>query len=69
MVQHLIFHIEEALPLGALDYLQVGTNSGGPRLKSGIVLGNCWVECGSSQVIQLTDLRSDLSKFLLILCV
>ena len=48
----------EALPLGALSYLHVGTNSRGSRLKPGMIPGHGWVERGSSQVIQLTDLRS-----------
>ena len=59
----------EALPFGALSYLHVGTNSGGSGLKLGTGLGHGWVERGSSQVIRLTDLRLELSKFLLIMCV
>ena len=63
------FQIVESLPLGALDYLHVGTSLGGSRLKPGTVPGHGWVECGSSQVIRLTNTRSELSKFLLILCI
>ena len=44
----------EALPLGALSYLHVGTSTEGSGLKPGTVLGHGWVERGSSQVIQLT---------------
>ena len=54
----------ESLPLGALAYLHVGTNSGGSGLKPGTVLGECWVERGSSQVIPLIDLRSEFYLFL-----
>ena len=61
----LIFQIEEALPLGALDYLHVGTKSGGSGLKLGIVLGHGWEEHGSSQFIQLVDMRLELDKFIL----
>ena len=68
LVQNLIFQIGEALPLGALDYLHVRTSSVGSRIKPGKVMGHGWVERGSSQVIRLIDLRSELSMFLLILC-
>ena len=57
----------EALPLGPLDYLHVGTSSRGFELKPRMVPGHGWVECGTSQVIRLTDLRSTFSMFLLIL--
>ena len=43
------------------------SNSGGSRLKLGMVLGHGWVERGSSQVIQLSMQRSDMPVNLLIL--
>ena len=58
----------EALPLGALSYLHVGSISGGSGLKPGMVPGHGWVEHGSSQVIRLTEQRSELSMSLLMLC-
>ena len=62
------YPIQGSLTVGALSYLHVGTNSRGFGMKPGMVSGHGWVEHGSSQVIQLTDLRSELSNFLLILC-
>ena len=67
LVKILIFHIGEALPLGALVYLHVGTILGGSRLKLGMVLGHGWVEHGSSQLIKLSKQRSNLPMNLLIL--
>ena len=67
MVQNLLSQIGEALPLGALDYLHVGTSSGGSRLKPGMVPGHGWVERGRSQVIWLSIQRSTLSMNLLML--
>ena len=65
LVQNLIFQIGEALPLGALDYLHIGTRSRGCGLKAGTVLGHHWEEHGSSQFFQLIDMRSELAKFFL----
>ena len=48
----------EALSLGGLRYLHVGTRSRGSRLKSGMVPVHGWVERGSSQVILLKNMRS-----------
>ena len=63
LIQNLIFQIREASPLGALDYLHVGTSLGGFGLEPGMVLGHGWEERGSSKVIRLTDLRSEITNF------
>ena len=47
-VQNLRFQIGEALPLGALDYLHVGTSSRGSRLKPRTAPSHDWVEHGNS---------------------
>ena len=58
-----------ASPLGVLDHLHVGSSSGGSRLEPGMVPGHGWEEHGSAKFIWLSDLRSDLARVLLILCV
>ena len=58
-----------SLTSGALRYLHVGNISGRCGFKPRMVPGHGWVECGSSQVIWLSEQRSKLSMNLLILCV
>ena len=47
--------------------MDIGTSLGGSRLKLGIFMGHGWMERGSSQVIRLSEQRSDLYMNLLML--
>ena len=54
-------------PLRVLDHFHVGTNSGGPILELGTLPSHGWDERGSSKVIRLLVLRSEIVRVLLIL--
>ena len=61
------FQIETTSPLGVLDHLHVGASLGGSELEPGTVLTHGWEEHGSSKVMWLSFLRTEIESILLIL--